>query len=62
MTTNQSNETRDLVAAAVVPSFGQRLGGWIQDPFASAFLATGMTATAITFVLTGMWLVSIALG
>ena len=60
MTKNQSPETKESVEAAVVP-LGHRIGQWIEDPFASALLATAATATAIGFVLTGMGIINVIL-
>ena len=60
MTKNQTEDTKATVQAITAPK--HRIEAWLEDPFASAFLATGLTAAAITSVLTGMWLVSIALG
>ena len=42
-------------------SFSSRFARWLEDPFASAFMATGATAMAVTFVLSGMWLVNTAI-
>jgi hypothetical protein len=60
MTKNQTEETRETVQAVTAPK--HKIEAWLEDPFASAFLATGITATAITSVLTGMWFVSVMLG
>ncbi len=57
MTKNQTVETRQAVEA-VVNGQESRLERWIQDPFASAYLATFSTLCAITFVLTGMAIVN----
>jgi hypothetical protein len=65
MTKNQTEQTRSSVSIAVVPTFsdrlGERLGRWIQDPFASAIAATAATSLAVGFVLSGMWLINLGL-
>ncbi|MDA0977487.1 MAG: hypothetical protein O3B72_02915 [Proteobacteria bacterium] len=60
MTINQSEQTRESAKAAIVP-FSQRLAQWIDDPFASALLATAATTTAICFVLGGMGIINLIL-
>ncbi|MFT7221562.1 MAG: hypothetical protein ACI8Z1_003184 [Candidatus Azotimanducaceae bacterium] len=59
MSKNQNEAVTEAVEAAVAPSLGQRLGQWIEDPFASALLATGATLLAITTVLSSMWVISV---
>jgi len=58
MSNNQNEAMTKSVEAAVAPSLGQRLGQWIEDPFASALLATAATLLAITTVLSTMWFIS----
>lgn len=60
MTEDQTTETKAAVAAATTKS--HPLERIIDDPFASMYLASIMTATAITTVLTGMFIVSVFLG
>lgn len=59
MTKNQSNETKETVKAVSAPQ--SRLAQWIDDPFASMFLASAATALAVTFVLSGMGLINLIL-
>ena len=63
MTKNQTEETRAAVQATVLQSdqtFGGKLAAVIDDPFHSALAATAACGLAITFVLTGMWAISLA--
>lgn len=60
MTQNLTEDTKETVKA--ITASKSRVEAWLEDPFASAFLATAITATAITSVLSGMWLVSVMLG
>lgn len=50
--TNQNPQT--------VP-FSEKVGKWIEDPFASAIMATVMTASAVGVVLTGMTIINVAI-
>ncbi len=59
MTNNQSADTRESVKAVTAEQ--STITRWIEDPMASAYLAAGITAAAITSVLTGMWIVSLVL-
>jgi len=43
------------------PSLSERVSSWLEDPFASALLATGTTFTAVCVVMSGMWVVSSAI-
>lgn len=61
MTTNQTEETRELVGTAIAPA-ESRLEAWIHDPFASMFMGTAVVAVAVAFILSGMGLVSFFLG
>ena len=58
MTENQTEQTKEAVDAAVQPG---KLARVIEDPFASALMATAVTATAVGFVLTGMFIVQVAI-
>lgn len=58
MTENQTEKTKEAVEAAVHTN---KLAKWIEDPFASALLATAATASAVGFVLTGMFIVNVAI-
>jgi hypothetical protein len=60
MTTNQSEQIKESVEASLHPT-ADRIARWLEDPFASALLATAVTATAIAFVLTGMSIVNFAI-
>lgn len=59
MTKNQTNETKETVKAVVAPR--HRLAEWIDDPFASMYLASAATALAVTFVLSGMGIINLIL-
>ena len=59
---NRNHSTGAKTPIKTLAAAPSRLEGWIEDPMASAFLATGLTAVAITCVLTGMWVVSLLLG
>ncbi len=61
MTNNQTEETKESVDAAVT-TFGDRVASIIDDPFKSALAATASCAIAITFVISGIGLVSVAIG
>lgn len=59
MTKNQPEQTKQSVAVAVAaPTLGQRMAQWIEDPFASAMMATAATFTAVVVVLSSMWVIS----
>ncbi|XOV87928.1 MAG: hypothetical protein ACFHX7_23720 [Pseudomonadota bacterium] len=59
MTGNQSNETKDAVAAVLEPTtLDQRIAQIIEDPWASAFAATISCAVALGVVLGSMALIS----
>ena len=58
MTGNQSNQTKESVAAALMPA-DQRIARIIEDPWASAFAATIATSLAVGVVLGGMWVISL---
>ena len=60
MTDNQSVEKKKSIIAAKM-TFGDRLSGWIDNPIKSAFAATAATLTAIGFVLSGIWIVSVSI-
>ena len=53
---NQENEPK-VIAQTEQKDFFEKI---IEDPFASAYAATGMTALAVCTVLTGMWIVNTA--
>lgn len=59
MTNNQTDATKAAVNAAMAPT-QSRFATWIQDPIASAYLATATTALAVMFVLGGMSIVNMA--
>lgn len=59
MTKNQTNETKDAVKAVAAPR--SRIAEWIEDPFASALVATAATATAVACVLGGMGIINLIL-
>ena len=60
MTVNQSEQTQQSVSKAVTP-FSERLKVWIEDPMASAILASVTTLAAVTVVLTGMAVINVAI-
>ena len=60
MTTHQSEQIKASVDLSVAAP-ESRIARWIEDPFASAFLATAATATTICFVLGGMFIVNVAI-
>lgn len=59
MTKNQSNETKETIKAVAVPQ--SKLAEWIDDPFASMYLACAATTLAVTFVLSGMGIINLIL-
>jgi len=61
MSSNLKAKNQETITAAVVPTFSQRVNDWMHDPIASAVAATGITITAIGFVISGLWLVNFAL-
>ena len=61
MTVKQSEEIRHSVEEVIEP-LHQKFARWIEDPFASALLATASVALAVTLVLTGMGIISLLLG
>jgi hypothetical protein len=53
-----TNET----ASSQAPSLLHRLGLWIQEPMGSVVAASAATMSTLAFVLSGMWLINLALG
>lgn len=59
MTKNQSEQVKESVKVVAAPR--PRIAEWIEDPFASAMMATVATSTAVACVLGGMGIINLIL-
>jgi len=58
---NETTSLTDQTSSATGQTAGYRLGQWLQDPMGSIIAASAATIGAFGFVLSGTWLISLAL-